>query len=61
MKSVAFNLANLKPNLEWASLPLFDRTRWTRVRFRDVVEQIKSKRGQRRVGGTRGTLDEHCS
>jgi hypothetical protein len=61
MKSVAFNLANLKPNLEWASLPLFDRTRWTRVRFRDVVEQIKSKRAQRRVGGTRGTLDEHCS
>jgi hypothetical protein len=61
MKSLAFNLANLKPNLEWASLPLLDRTRWKRVRFGDVVEQIKSKRSQRRVWGTRGTVDEHCS
>jgi restriction endonuclease S subunit len=40
MKSVAFNLANLKPNLEWASLPLFDRTGWKRVRFGDFVENI---------------------
>lgn len=38
MKSLASNLANLKPNLEWASLPLFDRTGWKRVRFGDVVE-----------------------
>lgn len=38
MKSVASNLVNLKPNLEWASLPLFDRTGWKRVRFGDVVE-----------------------
>jgi len=40
MKSVASNLANLKPNLEWASLPLFDRTGWKRVRFGDFVENI---------------------
>ena len=38
MTSVASNLAKLKPNVEWASLPLFDRTGWTRVRFGDVVE-----------------------
>jgi len=40
MKSLASNLANLKPNLEWASLPLFDRTGWKRVRFGDFVENI---------------------
>ena len=38
MKSVASNLAKLKPKVEWAVLPLFDRTGWTRVRFGDVVE-----------------------
>jgi type I restriction enzyme S subunit len=40
MKSVASNLADLKPNLEWASLPLFDRKGWKRVRFGDFVENI---------------------
>jgi type I restriction enzyme S subunit len=40
MKSVAPNLADLKPNLEWASLQLFDRTGWKRVRFGDFVENI---------------------
>jgi hypothetical protein len=38
MKSVSSNLAKLKSNVEWAVLPLFDRTGWTRVRFGDVVE-----------------------
>jgi type I restriction enzyme S subunit len=28
----------LKPNTEWAKLPLFDRKGWRRVRFGDVVE-----------------------
>jgi hypothetical protein len=32
------SLANLKPNPDWATLPLFDRTGWKRVRFGDVVE-----------------------
>jgi hypothetical protein len=32
------SLANLKPNPDWASLPLFDRAGWKRVRFGDVVE-----------------------
>ena len=40
MKSVASNLAKLKPNVEWASLPLFDRTGWKRVRFGDFVKNI---------------------
>jgi hypothetical protein len=30
--------ANLQPNPAWATLPLFDRTGWKRVRFGDVVE-----------------------
>ena len=38
MKSVSSNLAKLKSNVEWAVLPLSDRTGWTRVRFGDVVE-----------------------
>jgi type I restriction enzyme S subunit/type I restriction enzyme M protein len=32
------SLANLKPNPDWATLPLFDHTGWKRVRFGDVVE-----------------------
>jgi len=31
-------LAKFRVNPEWASLPLFDRTGWTRVRFGDVVQ-----------------------
>jgi hypothetical protein len=27
-------------NPDWARLPLFDRTGWTRVRFGDVVENV---------------------
>jgi hypothetical protein len=38
MKSVSSNLAKLNSNVEWAVLPLSDRTGWTRVRFGDVVE-----------------------
>lgn len=33
-------LQNLVPNPDWASLPLFDRSGWTRVRFGDVVENL---------------------
>ncbi len=35
----------LKANPDWPSLPLFDRTGWTRVRFGDVVMQCKEKVG----------------
>lgn len=39
MKSVSSVVpTSLKPNPSWASLPLFDRTGWKRVRFGDVVE-----------------------
>lgn len=33
-------LADLRINPEWAKLPLFDRSKWQRVRFGDVVENI---------------------
>jgi type I restriction enzyme S subunit len=33
----------LKPNTDWAKLPLFDRKGWTRVRFGDVVKQLKEQ------------------
>jgi hypothetical protein len=32
------SLAKLKSNPAWASLPLFDRKGWKRVRFGDVME-----------------------
>lgn len=34
------SLQELVPNANWASLPLFDRSGWTRVRFGDVVENV---------------------
>ena len=59
MKSVASNLANLKPNLEWASLPLFDRTGWKRVRFGDVVKQLKEQVNPEADGIKRYVAGEH--
>jgi len=38
VKFVVPNLSKLQPNPAWASLPIFDRTGWKRVRFGDVVE-----------------------
>ena len=37
------SLAKLKPNPNWAKLPLFNRKNWTRVRFGDVVRQLKEQ------------------
>ena len=34
------SLAQLKPNTNWARLPLFNRKNWSRVRFGDVVENV---------------------
>jgi type I restriction enzyme S subunit len=34
------SLAQLKPNPNWARLPLFNRKNWSRVRFGDVVENV---------------------
>jgi restriction endonuclease S subunit len=59
MKSVAFNLAKLKPNLEWASLPLFDRTGWKRVRFGDVVENCAETCDPQEAGLKRFIAMEH--
>jgi type I restriction enzyme, S subunit len=36
----ARTLESLQVNPDWASLPLFDRTGWTRVPFGDVVENV---------------------
>jgi type I restriction enzyme, S subunit len=36
-------LESLRVNPDWASLPLFDRSNWTRVRFGDVVRQLKEQ------------------
>jgi hypothetical protein len=32
------SLAKLSPNSHWATLPLFNRKSWSRVRFGDVEE-----------------------
>ena len=37
------SLAELKPNPQWAKLPLFSRKNWTRVRFGDVVRLLKEQ------------------
>lgn len=34
------SLDGLRPNPDWAKLPLFDRRGWKRVRFGDVVENV---------------------
>jgi restriction endonuclease S subunit len=37
------SLAKLKPNPDWATLPLFDRSGWKRFRFGDVVENVNER------------------
>jgi len=39
-KMTAALTSSLKPNPNWAKLPLFDRKSWSRVRFDDVVENL---------------------
>ena len=34
------NISHLRPNPDWASLPIFDRRGWKRVRFGDVVTNL---------------------
>jgi len=36
-------LAKLKPNPNWARLPLFNRKNWSRVRFGEVVENVNER------------------
>src|SRR5437868_7986858 len=37
------SLAKLKPNPNWAKLPLFNRKGWSRFRFGDVVENVNER------------------
>lgn len=53
------SLSNLKPNLDWASLPLFDRSKWQRVRFGDVVKQMKEQVDPEADGIERYVAGEH--
>jgi type I restriction enzyme S subunit len=49
----------LKPNPAWASLPLFDRTGWKRVRFGDVVENCAETCDPAEAGLERFVAMEH--
>ena len=40
MTTVAPSATALKPNPNWAQLPLFDRSKWETVRFGDVVNLV---------------------
>ena len=57
MKSVV--PTSLKPNPAWASLPLFDRTDWKRVRFGDVVENCAETCDPAEAGLERFVAMEH--
>ena len=59
MKFVVPNLATLQPNPGWASLPLFDRTGWKRVRFGDVVENCAETCDPEEAGLERFVAMEH--
>ena len=49
--------ANTNPN--WSELPLFDRSKWKRVRFGDVVKQMKVQVDPEAVGIERYVAGEH--
>ncbi len=68
--NVARSLAPLLPGLaapsrkdetnpEWAQLPLFDRSKWKRVRFGDVVKQMKEQVDPEADGVERYVAGEH--
>jgi hypothetical protein len=40
MPIASANLKSVRVNPDWARLPLYDRTGWTKVRFGDVVENL---------------------
>ena len=52
-------LERLQPNPAWASLPLFDRTGWKRVRFGDVVENCNETCEPAEAGLERFVAMEH--
>jgi len=48
-----------KSNPDWAQLPLFDRSKWKRVRFGDVVKQMKVQVDPEADGVERYVAGEH--
>ena len=52
-------LAKLKPNQNWAKLPLFNRKNWSRVRFDDVVENLNETCEPAEAGLERVIAMEH--
>jgi len=59
MTSTLPALAKLKPNPAWAKLPLFSRKNWSRVRFGDVVRQLKEETDPAADGVERYVAGEH--
>lgn len=53
------SLSNLQPSPAWASLPLFDRTGWKRVRFGDVVDNCAETCDPEEAGLDRFVAMEH--
>jgi restriction endonuclease S subunit len=53
------SLAKLKPNPHWASLSLFNRKNWSRVRFDDVVENLNETCDPAEAGLERVIAMEH--
>jgi type I restriction enzyme S subunit len=59
MKQQGPSIADIRPNPNWASLPLFDRTDWKRVRFGDVVENCAETCDPAEAGLERFVAMEH--
>jgi type I restriction enzyme S subunit len=59
MSTTLSSLAKMKPNPDWANLPLFDRTGWRRVRFDDVVENCNESCEPAEAGLERFVAMEH--
>lgn len=53
------SLTHHKPNPDWAGLPLFNRKNWPRVRFGDVVRQLKEQVDPVADGVERYVAGEH--
>lgn len=60
MKLMNNPLDGLMPNPDWAKLPLFDRSKWQRVRFGDVVDNLnETERNPQEAGIERFIGLEH--
>lgn len=59
MPTASPTLSDPQPNPAWATLPLFDRSGWKRVRFGDVVRQLKEQVNPEADGIERYVAEEH--